>query len=68
MLAGPSRDGQEGFCAIPAEWHGLNVLEESCFLSVWRCLSAASAAQRFLAVNQQLSEIQGAPAGTSVCF
>ena len=23
----------EGLCAIPAEWHGLNVLEESCFLS-----------------------------------
>eukprot|EP01047_Picozoa_sp_COSAG01_P001681 COSAG01_NODE_39_length_33243_cov_28.298558_27_plen_52_part_00 len=33
MPAGPGRDGQEGFCAIPAEWHGLNVLEESCFLS-----------------------------------
>jgi hypothetical protein len=25
----------EGFCAIPAaRWHGLNVLEESCFCAV----------------------------------
>jgi hypothetical protein len=30
-------------------------------------LSAASAAQKFLAVNQQLSEIHRAPAGKSVC-
>ena len=33
MPMGPGRDGQQGFCAVPAEWHGLNVLEESCFVS-----------------------------------
>ena len=46
--------------------HSSRVARSECFgrvlLPVWRCLSAASAAQRFLAVNQQLSEIQGAPA------
>ena len=62
MPAGPGRDGQEGFCAIPAEWHGLNVLEESCFLSGAVCQPHQQLAQRFLGVNQQLSEIQRAPA------
>jgi hypothetical protein len=52
--------------------HSSRVARSECFgrvlLPVWRCLSDASAAQRFLAVNQQLSEIQAqAPAaGTSV--
>jgi hypothetical protein len=31
-------------------------------LPVWRCLSAASAAQKFLDVNHKLSEIHRAPA------